>query len=114
MVLYTTPVLYRYFFPKTIKVLILYGTLVSKKLKIGMAVLVGIVTSRDIDFIVEKKDEGASIALRYLKGTAARDFQIYILVILGRGINEKPLNAQVSKVGFILSFIIEVPATGTC
>ncbi len=42
-----------------------------------MAVLVGIVTSRDIDFIVEKKDEGASIALRYLKGTDARDFQIY-------------------------------------
>jgi hypothetical protein len=43
-----------------------------------MAVLVGIVTSRDIDFIVEKKDEGASIALRYLKETAARDFQIPI------------------------------------
>jgi hypothetical protein len=30
-----------------------------------IAVLVGIVTSRDIDFIVEKKDEGASIPLRY-------------------------------------------------
>jgi hypothetical protein len=32
---------------------------------LGLAVLVGIVTSRDIDFIVEKKDEGASIVLRY-------------------------------------------------
>ncbi len=65
-----------------------------------MAVLVGIVTSRDIDFIVEKKDEGASIALRYLKGTAARDFQIYIpvMVLLGRGINtEKPLNVSIKS-----------------
>jgi hypothetical protein len=54
----------------------MYGSKYRKKLKIGVAVLVGIVTSRDIDFIVEKKDEGASIALRYLKGTAVRDFQI--------------------------------------
>jgi hypothetical protein len=62
-----------------------------------VAVLVGIVTSRDIDFIVEKKDEGASIALRYLKGTAARDLT-NILVIDGRGLNtEKPLNVSILR-----------------
>jgi hypothetical protein len=67
-----------------------------KKLNIGMAVLVGIVTSRDIDFIVEKKDEGASIALRYriLKGLSHETFK-YILVIRGRGLNsEKPINVS--------------------
>ena len=38
---------------------------VAENIWFGLSVLVGIVTSRDIDFIVEKKDEGASIALRY-------------------------------------------------
>jgi len=67
-----------------------------------MAVLLGIVTSRDIDFIVEKKDEGASISLRYIKWITPSYFSIKFLRLFGLVLMENlNLNSSSRNLKFI-------------